>query len=48
MDDIFCKSGTHIIRGLAEDKPVEEILKGIPSGKIRKSKTRSDQHLPMN
>ena len=36
MDDIFCKSGTHIIRGLAEDKPVEEILKGIPSGKIRK------------
>jgi hypothetical protein len=36
MDDIFCKSGTHIIKGLAEDKSVEEILKGIPSGKIRK------------
>lgn len=36
MDDIFCKSGMHIIRGLAEDKPLEEILKGIPSGKIRK------------
>ena len=36
MDDIFCKSGTHIIKGLAEDKCIEEILKGIPSGKIRK------------
>jgi transposase len=36
MDDIFCKSGTHILKGLAEDKSVEEILKGIPSGKIRK------------
>jgi transposase len=36
MDDIFCKSGTYIIRGLAEKKPVEEILKGIPTGKIRK------------
>jgi len=36
MDDIFCKSGTHILKGLAEDKSIEEILKGIPSGKIRK------------
>ena len=36
MDDIFCKSGTYIIKGLAENKPIEEILKGIPSGKIRK------------
>ena len=36
MDDIFCKSGTHIIKGLAEGKSIEEILKGIPSGKIRK------------
>jgi len=36
MDDIFCKSGAHIIKGLAEGKSIEEILKGIPSGKIRK------------
>ena len=36
MDDIFCKSGRHILDGLAEEKPIEEILKGIPSGKIRK------------
>ncbi len=36
MDDIFCKSGMHILKGLAENKPLEEILKGIPSGKIRK------------
>jgi transposase len=36
MDDIFCKSGRYILDGLAKEKPLEEILKGIPSGKIRK------------
>ena len=36
MDDIFCKSGRYILNCLAEEKPIEEILKGIPSGKIRK------------
>jgi transposase len=36
MDDMFCKSGRYILNGLAEEKPIEEILKGIPSGKIRK------------
>ena len=36
MDDIFCKSGRHILNGLAEVKCIEEILKDIPSGKIRK------------
>jgi transposase len=36
MDDIFCKSGRYILNGLAEGKCIEEILKGIPSGKIRK------------
>jgi len=38
MDDIFCKSGRYILDCLAEEKPLEEILKGIPSGKIRKKK----------
>ena len=36
MDDIFCKSGRHILNGLVDGKSIEEILKGIPSGKIRK------------
>ncbi|MHB8118089.1 MAG: IS110 family RNA-guided transposase [Methanothrix sp.] len=36
MDDMFCKSGRYILNCLAEEKPIEEILKGIPSGKIRK------------
>ena len=36
MDDIFCKSGRYLLNGLADEKPIEEILKGIPSGKIRK------------
>ena len=38
MDDIFCKSGRYILNGLADEKPIEEILKGIPSGKIRKKR----------
>jgi hypothetical protein len=38
MDDIFCKCGRYILDCLAEEKPLEEILKGIPSGKIRKKK----------
>jgi transposase len=38
MDDIFCKSGRYILNGLAEGKCIEEILKGIPSGKIRKKR----------
>jgi len=38
MDDIFCKSGRYILDGLAKEKPLEEILKCIPSGKIRKKK----------
>jgi transposase len=38
MDDIFCKSGRYILDGLAEEKPIEEILKDIPSGKIRKKR----------
>jgi len=38
MDDMFCKSGRYILDGLAKEKPLEEILKGIPSGKIRKKK----------
>jgi len=36
MDDIFCKSGRYILDCLVKEKPIEEILKGIPSGKIRK------------
>ncbi len=36
MDDIFCKSGRYILDGLAKKKSIEKILKGIPSGKIRK------------
>jgi len=38
MDDIFCKSGGHILNGLAEGKSTDEILNGIPSGKIRKKR----------
>jgi transposase len=36
MNDIFCKSGRYILNGLAEKKPLDEILNGIPSGKIKK------------
>lgn len=38
MDDIFCKSGKYILNCLAEGKSTDEILDGIPSGKIRKKR----------
>jgi transposase len=38
MDDVFCKSGKYILNGLAEGKSTDEILDGIPSGKIRKKR----------
>jgi transposase len=34
--DIFGKSGRYILDGLVEGKSIEDILDGIPSGKIRK------------
>lgn len=34
--DIFGKSGRHILAGLSEGKCIDDILDGIPSGRIRK------------
>jgi len=36
--DIFGKSGRYILDGLAKGKSIDEILDGIPSGKIRKKR----------
>jgi len=36
ISNIFGKSGRYILNGLVEEKSIDEILDGIPSGKIRK------------
>jgi transposase len=36
--DIFGKSGRYILDSLVEEKSIDEILDGIPSGKIRKKR----------
>jgi transposase len=38
MSDIFSKSGRHILNGLIAGKDIDEILDGIPSGRIRKER----------
>jgi transposase len=38
ISDIFCKSGRHILNGLVEAKNIDEILDGIPSGRVRKNR----------
>jgi transposase len=36
ITDIFGKSGMHIIRGLLDGESLDAIVKGIPSGRVRK------------
>jgi transposase len=38
INDIFCKSGRYILNGLTEGKSTDEMLDGIPSGRIRKKR----------
>ena len=37
VTDIFGKSGMHILRGLLDDQSIDEIIKGIPSGRVKKN-----------
>lgn len=37
VTDIFGKSGMHILRGLLDDRSIDEIIKSIPSGRVRKN-----------
>lgn len=41
VTDIFGKSGMHILRGLLDDQSIDEIIKGIPSGRLKRTPTRS-------
>jgi len=34
--DIFGKSGIHILKGLLDGQAIDDIIKGIPSGRVRK------------
>jgi transposase len=35
--DIFGKSGMHILRGMLDDRSIDEIIESIPSGRVRKN-----------
>jgi len=37
ITDIFGKSGMHIMRGLLEGQSIDQIIKGIPSGRVKKN-----------
>lgn len=45
IDDIFGKSGRHILNGLVEGERNDQILEGIPSGRVRKKKDLIDAAL---
>jgi transposase len=38
ISDIFGESGRYILGGLVEEKSIDEILDGIPSGRVRKKR----------
>jgi transposase len=36
VTDIFGKLGMHILKGLLDDRSIDEIIKSIPSGRVKK------------
>ncbi len=37
VTDIFGKSGLYILRGMLDGRSIDEVIKGIPSGRVRKN-----------
>lgn len=37
VTDIFGKSGMHILRGMLDDRSIDDIIKSIPSGRVKKN-----------
>jgi transposase len=37
ITDIFGKSGMHVMNGLLEGQPIDQIIEGIPSGRVKKN-----------
>jgi transposase len=48
VTDIFGKSGMHILRGLLDDQSIDEILEGIPSGRVKKNADKIKESIENN
>jgi transposase len=46
--DIFGKSGLHILNGILDDRPIDEIIKSIPSGRVRKNADMIEESIKNN
>jgi transposase len=48
VTDIFGKSGMHILRGLLDDRSIDEIIHGIPSGRVKKNADKIRESIENN
>jgi len=48
VTDIFGKSGMHILRGLLDDRSIDEIIDGIPSGRVKKNAAKIKESIENN
>jgi transposase len=46
--DIFGKSGMHILRGTLDGRPIDEIIKSIPSGRVKKNADKIKESIENN
>jgi transposase len=48
VTDIFGKSGMHILKGLLEDRSIDEIVSSIPSSRVKKNAERIKESIENN
>jgi transposase len=48
VTDIFGKSGMHILRGMLDDRSIDEIIESIPSGRVRKNADKIKESIQNN
>jgi transposase len=48
VTDIFGKSGMHILRGLLDDRSIDEIIESIPSGRVKRNADKIKEAIENN
>ncbi|VVB64967.1 Transposase [uncultured archaeon] len=48
VTDIFGKSGMHILRGMLDDRSIDDIIKSIPSGRVKKNADKIKESIENN
>jgi transposase len=48
VTDIFGKSGTHILRGLLDNRSIDEIIESIPSRRVKKNADKIKESIENN